>query len=61
MFLRPRIGAALVELETSAAPPVPEPITSEVRAWAHAAGLSVPDRGRLRPEIWQAWREAHRP
>ncbi|HZD67814.1 MAG TPA: hypothetical protein VFA45_02515, partial [Actinomycetes bacterium] len=55
-----RIGAAL-ELETSAAPPAPEPITSEVRAWARAAGLSVPDRGRLRPEIWQAWHKAHRP
>lgn len=44
----------------------PEPITtgpstSEVRAWARDAGLAVPDRGRLRPEIWQAWRDANQP
>jgi len=36
----------------------PEPSTSEVRAWARDAGLHVTDRGRLRPEIWQAWRNA---
>jgi hypothetical protein len=35
------------------------PSTAEVRSWARSAGLEVPDRGRLRPEIWQAWREAH--
>jgi hypothetical protein len=35
------------------------PSTSEVRAWAREAGLPVPDRGRLRPDIWQAWRDAH--
>jgi hypothetical protein len=35
-----------------------EPSTAQVRAWARAAGLDVPDRGRLRPEIWQAWRAA---
>ncbi|MGK2879782.1 MAG: ERCC4 domain-containing protein [Mycobacterium sp.] len=35
-----------------------EPSTAEVRAWARDAGLVVPDRGRLRPEIWQAWRDA---
>lgn len=38
---------------------VGEPDTAEVRAWARERGLSVPDRGRLRPEVWQAWREAH--
>ena len=32
--------------------PVPEPSTAEVRAWARAQGLPVPDRGRLRPETW---------
>ncbi|MGH9077365.1 MAG: ERCC4 domain-containing protein [Acidimicrobiales bacterium] len=42
----------------SAAPPgagsgVP---TAEVRAWARTQGIEVPARGRLRPEIWQAWR-----
>ena len=35
------------------------PTTAEVRAWARGAGLPVPDRGRLRPEIWTAWQEAH--
>jgi hypothetical protein len=37
----------------------PEPSVAEVRAWARTAGLDVPDRGRLRPEIWTAWRTAH--
>lgn len=36
----------------------PEPSTAVVRSWARDAGLQVPDRGRLRPEVWQAWREA---
>ena len=31
------------------------PTTAEVRAWARSTGLSVPDRGKLRPEIWAAW------
>ncbi|MGH9155494.1 MAG: Lsr2 family DNA-binding protein, partial [Acidimicrobiales bacterium] len=26
-----------------------------VRTWALAAGLTVSDRGRLRPEIWEAY------
>lgn len=38
---------------------VTEPSTAEVRAWAREHGLPVPGRGRLRPEVWQAWREAH--
>ncbi len=42
-----------------AGPTAPEPSTSEVRTWARAAGLTVSDRGRLRPETWQAWRDAH--
>ena len=42
----------------SAAPTTPEPTTSEVRGWARANGLVVPERGRLRPDIWQAWRDA---
>ena len=40
-------------------PTAPEPTTAEVRAWARSAGLDVPDRGRLRPEVWAAYREAH--
>lgn len=44
---------ATTDLPT-AAPAAPDPTTSQVRAWARSAGLTVPDRGRLRPEIWQA-------
>lgn len=36
-----------------------EPTTAEVRAWARGAGINVPDRGRLRPEVWSAWRNSH--
>jgi len=39
----------------------PEPSTAEVRAWARRTGLEVTERGRLRPEVLAAWREAHRP
>lgn len=35
-----------------------EPTTAEVRVWALAQGLAVSDRGRLRPEIWEAYRSA---
>jgi hypothetical protein len=41
------------------APERPDPTVAEVRAWARSTGLEVPDRGRLRPEIWDAWRTAH--
>jgi hypothetical protein len=40
------------------APARPEPTVAEVRAWARRVGLDVPDRGRLRPEIWAVWRTA---
>lgn len=33
--------------------------TARVRAWARANGIDVPDRGRLRPEVWEAWRRSH--
>jgi hypothetical protein len=46
--------------ELSAAPQTPRPTTRELREWARAKGLAVSDRGRLRPEIQQAWEEAHR-
>ncbi len=42
--------------ELAGAPEAPSPSTAEVRAWARANGITVPDRGRLRPEIWEAWR-----
>ena len=35
----------------------PEPTTAEVRAWAREHGIPVPDRGRLRPEVWAAYRD----
>ena len=43
----------------SEAPVAPGPATGEVRAWARSQGITVPDRGKLRPEIWDAWRAAH--
>ena len=43
------------------APGRPDPSIAEVRAWARQVGLDVPDRGRLRPDIWAAWRTAHEP
>ncbi|GAB7002562.1 hypothetical protein JCM18899A_00330 [Nocardioides sp. AN3] len=52
----PTLELAATELHS--APDAPEPSTAEVRAWARAAGLAVPDRGRLRPEVWDAWRAA---
>ena len=48
---------APTELDQAATPL--EPSTAEVRAWARAAGLTVPDRGKLRPDIWDAWRTIH--
>ena len=51
-----RIGAG--DDGTADAPSQPEPSTAEVRAWARAHGLPVPARGRLRPEILQAWRDS---
>ena len=56
LALAQRIGGDSVEPATSTAPEAPEPTTREVRAWAQAKGITVPDRGRLRPAIWQAWR-----
>lgn len=32
--------------------------TAEVRVWARQLGVIVPDRGRLRPDTWRAWRKA---
>lgn len=61
------VSALLVEHETGAQErPLPDldgratsPSTSAVRTWARANGLAVPDRGRLRPEVFAAWREAN--
>jgi hypothetical protein len=43
------------------APPEPGPSTAGIRAWARRNGLAVTDRGPLRPEIVQAWLDAHQP
>jgi hypothetical protein len=40
-------------------PAEPDPSARELRAWARAHGIAVPDRGRLRPEVLAAWRHAH--
>jgi ERCC4 domain len=50
-------GAATHELHDAPSPP--EPTTAEVRAWALANQIRVPGRGRLRPEVWDAWHRAH--
>jgi len=50
-------GAGMSDLGD--APAAPAPSTAEVRGWARGNGLTVPARGRLRPEIWDAWRAAH--
>lgn len=45
-------------LPTAGPVPARAVTTAEVRAWAIASGLDVSDRGRLRPEIWEAHRAA---
>lgn len=52
-----RVGVLL----DHATPQTPDglPPAAEVRAWARATGLAVGDRGRLHPDIWQAWHDAH--
>jgi hypothetical protein len=51
-----RIGSG--ESVVSSGPAEPEPSTADLRTWARSNGIGVPDRGRLRPEVWQAWRES---
>ncbi|MHB2022454.1 MAG: ERCC4 domain-containing protein [Mycobacteriales bacterium] len=51
-----RTGLPGTELET--APSAPLPSIAELRAWARGQGYQVADRGRLRPEIWEAWQAA---
>ena len=53
---------SLIKIDTTElgqAVAAPEPSTAEVRAWARQVGLPVPDRGRLSPDIWQAWHDAN--
>ncbi len=35
--------------------------TSVIRAWARENGIEVPDRGRLKPDVLQAWEAAGKP
>ena len=53
---------ARIALSTETGPAVAAsptaPSTAEVRGWARAAGMVVPDRGRLHADVWQAWRAA---
>lgn len=49
----------LSELATAGPVEPAEPTTKQVRAWAADAGFTVSDRGKLRPEIWAAYREHH--
>jgi ERCC4-type nuclease len=51
--------AMAVELPEAGLIPRREPTTADVREWAMEQGLNVSDRGRLRPEIWEAYRAAH--
>ncbi len=34
---------------------------SVIRAWARENGIEVPDRGRLKPDVVQAWKAAGKP
>jgi hypothetical protein len=45
------------QLNAAGPVPAPEPTTAEVRAWALRHGYDVADRGALRPEIWEAFRD----
>lgn len=62
------LGAALVEagqeasaeaaaaaLPAGRAVPPEKPTTAQVREWAIQQGYDVSDRGRLRPEVWEAY------
>jgi ERCC4 domain/Lsr2 len=46
--------------DTATAPPEPAPSTAELRAWARASGLEVPDRGRISRDVQAAWESARR-
>jgi len=53
-------GAALIGGDSALADvPAPPPTTAQVRRWARDNGIAVPDKGRLRPEVHEAWRAAH--
>lgn len=49
----------LQELVAAGPLAVREPSIADVRAWAREVGMDVPDRGRLRAEVWTAFGRAH--
>ncbi len=53
-------GAALPAAALPAPDDGDQPSAAEVRNWARLNGIEVPDRGRLRPEVIAAWRDAPR-
>jgi hypothetical protein len=54
-----RHAALLVaDLPPAGPVPAPPPTTAEVRAWARRHGMTVPDGGRLHPDVWAAYRTA---
>ena len=52
-----RISPTDPPVVAAAGMPAPAPSTAVVRARARGAGFRVPDRGRLRPEIWKGWED----
>ena len=52
-------GPRVADLTSAGAVPPPAPTTKAVRAWARDAGLAVTDRGRLPPDVWTAYSQAH--
>lgn len=52
-------GAERLDRLADIGPSTPEPTAAQVRAWAIDAGMNVAARGRLRPEVWAAYRAAH--
>ncbi|MCU0298301.1 MAG: hypothetical protein MUF33_07245 [Candidatus Nanopelagicales bacterium] len=50
---------APIDLPEAGPLPPAEPTTKQVRAWALEQGLPVSDRGKLRPEVWEAYKGAH--
>jgi hypothetical protein len=54
-----KLGAGTSPSEDSSAEPDLAPSTAQIRAWARRNGFAVPDRGRLRPEVINAWQRAH--
>ncbi len=52
-------AARTLDLPDAGTVPPAAPTTAEVRRWAIENGLEVSDRGRLRPEIWDAYHAAH--